>query len=59
MEKQCYIVLDQVSPGIKRLYERLEETEEYKTVFITQQQALEKVNEQSLEESIPWKHNSP
>lgn len=48
MEKQCYIVLDQVSPGIKRLYERLEETEEYKTVFITQQQALEKVNEQSL-----------
>lgn len=48
MEKQCYIVLDQVSPGIKRLYERLEETEEYKTVFITQQQALEKANEQSL-----------
>ncbi len=48
MEKQCYIVLDQVSPGIKRLYERLEETEEYKTVFITQQQAIEKANEQSL-----------
>lgn len=48
MEKPCYIVLDEVSEGIKRLHERLEETQEYKTVFVTQQQAIEKASEQSL-----------
>lgn len=48
LEKPCYIVLDQISEGIKRLHERLEETEEYKTVFISQQQAISQANEQSL-----------
>lgn len=48
MGKQCYIVLDQVSAGIKRLYERIIEEEQYQNVFITEQQAMAKANEKSL-----------
>lgn len=48
MGKQCYIVLDQVSAGIKRLYERIIEEEQYQNVFITEQQAISKANEKSL-----------
>ena len=48
MGKNCYIVLDEVSAGIKRLHERLMEKEEYVSTFITQQQAVAKVSEKSL-----------
>ncbi len=48
MGKQCYIVLDQVSAGIKRLYERIAEEEQYRNIFITEQEAIAKVNEKSL-----------
>ena len=46
--KQCHIVLDHVSAGIRRLQERLMETEEYKDIFINEQEALAKVNENTL-----------
>ncbi len=48
MGKQCYIVLDQVSAGIKRLYERIAEEEQYQNIFITEQEAIAKVSEKSL-----------
>lgn len=48
MGKNCYIVLDEVSAGIKRLHERLMEKEEYVSTFITQQQAVAKMSEKSL-----------
>ncbi len=48
MGKNCYIVLDEVSAGIKRLHERLTEKKEYIGSFMTQQEAAAKVSEKSL-----------
>lgn len=48
MGKQCHIVLDHVSAGIRRLHERLMEVEEYKDIFVTEQDVLSKVNENTL-----------
>lgn len=45
--KNCYIVLDDVSKGIRKLYDRLMEAG-YRDVFVTGERALGMINEKSL-----------
>lgn len=48
LEKNCHIVMDNVSVGIKRLYQRLNEIEEYNDVFVSGEFAINRVTENTL-----------
>ncbi|KAJ50039.1 c-di-AMP phosphodiesterase-like protein [Clostridium tetanomorphum] len=48
LNKECYIILDNINNSIKLMMERLKSEEEYKKVFIDSSKALETMNKESL-----------
>lgn len=46
--KDCQIVIDNVSVGIKRLYQRIQEKNNYDEMFVSGAEALEKITDKTL-----------
>lgn len=46
--KECYIILEDINTSIKALMDKIKEEEEYNSVFINSNKAMEKMDEDSL-----------
>lgn len=46
--KDCQIVIDNISVGIKRLYQRIQEKNNYDEMFVSGEEALEKITDKTL-----------
>lgn len=48
LSKNCYIVIDEVSKGIKMVYNVMKQNDEYKDMFISGQEAMDIMNDKTL-----------